>query len=69
MKIQSISSLDTGFNQNGTPNITIFGLGDDDRVYMWSFEAGQWVPNWKPPQPIAGPRKPSSRRAAGKKKR
>jgi hypothetical protein len=30
-----------------TGNVTMFGLGDDQRVYAWNSETGLWVPNWK----------------------
>jgi hypothetical protein len=51
--IVQISTLNVGFLPNGNPNIAIFGLGNNSRVYNWSYDLGQWVRNWEQPAPIA----------------
>lgn len=41
MKILSIS---TGFDPQRGP--MLFGLGDDNKVYLWDANIGGWRPNW-----------------------
>ncbi len=56
VKIVTLSAVQTGFNPNGTPNMTVFGLGDNNRVYIWSYQLGMWVQNWEVAKPIANDR-------------
>lgn len=39
--IKSISHLP---HANG--NTALIGLGEDNKTYFWSFDAGKWFPNW-----------------------
>lgn len=41
MKIQSITSVHN-FSSN---QLQIFGLGEDNRVYAWSYQLGGWLLN------------------------
>lgn len=38
-----------------TGNFTIFGLGDNNKVYLWNAAVGMWVNNWNAAPPIAPP--------------
>lgn len=56
----------------GTSQALVMGLGDDNRVYMWSAQLGAWVPNWnqqKPPAPVVGEQKLDPKKATKKAKK
>lgn len=70
MKILSIS---TGFDpQRG---VLLFGLGDDNKVYLWDATIGGWRPNWFEQKPLMAANAPereraaAARKAAGKRKK
>lgn len=50
-RIVQISTVFDPNMQGPTPDapkggIWMFGLGDDNKVYYWSFSRGIWMPNW-----------------------
>lgn len=32
------------------PDISILGLGDDNKTYLWSYIQGCWLENWESPE-------------------
>lgn len=71
----SINQISATFGPSG---VMLFGLGSDNKVYVWSASNnGQWLPNWQPPAPEVKGHEPfvsaekgaaarAARRAAGK---
>lgn len=50
VKIIQISSFLIGANPAGGAVTCVLGLGDDGRVYDWSYFEGEWLENWKLPR-------------------
>lgn len=66
-----IISMTSGYDpQTG---LKLFGLGDDNKVYIWDARLGGWHPNWflqSPAQPAApAPANRAARRSAGSKRK
>jgi hypothetical protein len=48
-QIPEIKSIMNLLTNNGS---ALIGLGVDNKTYYWSYDKGEWTPNWHIPAPV-----------------
>lgn len=47
MKIVQISAVQSQTGNQQNPITTVFGLGDDRKIYAWDWDSSKWLPYGK----------------------
>lgn len=46
MKIIQITATSAWSDSMRDVHERIYGLGDDQNMYVWDIDSGEWLPNW-----------------------